>query len=119
MPLPYLHLMLLPLNLVYQSILRKPNFGLRAMVLLTVIIMVRGLAVEHMSSFVYIGSLLTPNARSSADIRRLAQASSAFDSLRGVLVDDSLSFATRRQLYNACVLSVLLYRSECLDATVF
>ena len=64
-------------------------------------------------------SVLTPNARSSADIRRPAQASSAFDFLRGVLVDDSLSFATRRQLYNACVLSVLLYRSECLDATVF
>ena len=79
-------------------------------------IMVRGLAVEHdiVSSFVYLGSVLTPNARSSADIRRrLAQASSAFGSLREVLVDDKLSVATRRQSYNACVLSVLLYGSEC------
>ena len=41
------------------------------------------------------------------------QASSAFGSLREVLVDDKLSIATRRQLYNACVLSVLLYGSEC------
>ena len=49
-----------------------------------------------------------------ADIRRrLVQASSAFGSLSEVLVDDKLSIATRRQLYNSCVLSVLLYRSEC------
>ena len=41
------------------------------------------------------------------------QVSSAFGSLREVLVDDKLSIATRRQLYNACVLSVLLYGSEC------
>ena len=77
-------------------------------------IMVRGLAVEHVSSFVYFGSVLTANARSSADIRRrLAQASSAFGSLREVLDDDKLSIATRRQLYNACVHSVLLYGSKC------
>ena len=70
---------------------------------------VPGFAVEHASSFVYVGSVLIPDARSSADIRRrLAQASSAFGSLRGVLVDDRLSLAARRQLYNACVLSVLL-----------
>ena len=119
MPLPSLHSILLPLNLVHQSTLRKPNFGLWAMVLFPVIITVRGLVVEHVSSFVYMGSVLTPNARSFADIRRLAQASSTFDSLCEVLVDDSLSFVTRRQLYDACVLSVLLYGSECLDATVF
>ena len=76
--------------------------------------MVRGLAVEHVSSFVYLGSVVTPTAWSSADIRRrLAQASSAFGSLREVLVDDKLSIATRRQLYNACVLFVLLYGFEC------
>ena len=45
-------------------------------------IVVRGLVVKHMSFIVYLGSLLTPNTRSSADIgRRLAQASSAFDYL--------------------------------------
>ena len=46
-------------------------------------IMVRGSAVEHVSTFDYLGSVFTPNARSTADIRRrLAQASSAFGSLR-------------------------------------
>ena len=77
-------------------------------------IAVRSLVVKHVSFIVFLGSVLTPNTRSSADIRRrLAQASSAFDYLREVLVDDKSSLATRRQLYNACVPSVLLYRSEC------
>ena len=77
-------------------------------------LVVRGLVVKHVSFIVYLGSVLTPNTRSSADIgRRLAQASSAFDYLREVLVDDKSSLATRRQLYNACVPSILLDRSEC------
>ena len=76
-------------------------------------IAVRGLVVKDVSFIVFLGSVLTPNTRSSADIRRrLAQASSAFDYLREVLVDDKSSLVTRRQLYNACVPSVLLYRSE-------
>ena len=61
-------------------------------------------AVEYVSSFDYLGSVLTPDALSSADIRqRPAQASSAFGSLCDVVVDDSLSLATRRRLYNACI----------------
>ena len=76
-------------------------------------IAVRSLVVKDVSFIVFLGSVLTPNTRSSADIRRrLAQASSAFDYLREVLVDDKSSLVTRRQLYNACVPSVLLYRSE-------
>ena len=77
-------------------------------------IVVRGLVVKHVSFIDYLGSVLTPYTRSSADIgRRLAQASYAFDYLHEVLVDDKSALATRRQLYNACVPSVLLYRSEC------
>ena len=77
-------------------------------------IVVRGLVVKHVSFIGYLGSVLTPNTRSSADIgRRLAQASYAFDYLREVLVYDKSALATRRQLCNACVPSVLLYRSEC------
>ena len=46
--------------------------------------------------------------------RRVAQASKAFGALRkSVFLDKSLSLATKRRLYNACVLSVLLYGSEC------
>ena len=77
-------------------------------------IVVRGLVVKHVSFIGYLGSVLTPNTQSSADIRRrLAQASYAFDYLREVLVDDKSALATWRQLCNTCVPSVLLYRSEC------
>ena len=77
-------------------------------------IVVRGLLVKPVSFIVYLGSVLTPNTRSSADIRRqLAQASPAFDYLHEVLVEDKSSLATRRQLYSAWVNSVLLYRYEC------
>ena len=73
-----------------------------------------GAVVTHVSSFIYLGSVLTPDARSAADIRRrIALASSAFGSLRSVLLDDHLSLATRRWLYSACVLMVLLCGAEC------
>ena len=40
-------------------------------------------------------------------------ASSAYGSLWSVRLDDQLSLATRRRLYSACVLTVLLYGAEC------
>ena len=112
-----LHSLLLPLNLVYQSTLRRPKFLVTDYGIVPGDcdnIVVRGLVVKHVSFIGYLVSVLTPNTRSSADIgRRLAQASYAFDYLREVLVDDKSALATRRQLYSACVPSVLLYISEC------
>ena len=71
--------------------------------------------VQHVSSFVYLGSVMTPDGRSSSDSnRRLNQASAAaFGDLRLVLLDNRLSLATGRRLYSACVLTVLLYGAEC------
>ena len=47
-------------------------------------------------------------------VKSVAQASKAFGALRKpVFLDRSLSLATKRKLYNACVLSVLLYGAEC------
>ena len=46
--------------------------------------------------------------------RRVAQASKAFGALRkAVFLNKNLSLETKRKLYNACVLSVLLYGAEC------
>ena len=46
--------------------------------------------------------------------RRISQASRAFGALRkAVFQDKNLSLVTKRKVYQACVLSVLLYGSEC------
>ena len=46
--------------------------------------------------------------------RRIAQASKAFGALRkAVFLDKNLTLTTKRKVYQACVLSVLLYGSEC------
>ena len=47
-------------------------------------------------------------------IRRVAQASKAFGALRkAVFLDKDLKLSTKKRVYNACVLSVLLYGAEC------
>ena len=77
-------------------------------------LVVDGESVEHVSSFVYLGSVLTPDSRSTSGIkRRIALVSSAFGSIRSVLVDGELSPPVRRRLYTACVLTVLLFGAEC------
>ncbi len=46
--------------------------------------------------------------------RRIKQASKAFGSLRkAVFADRDLSLKTKRKIYLACVLSILLYGAEC------
>ena len=46
--------------------------------------------------------------------KRVAQGSKAFGALRkAVFLDGNLSLSTKRRLYNACVLSVLLHEAEC------
>ena len=46
--------------------------------------------------------------------RRVTQVSKAFGALRKpIFLDKNLSLNAKRKLYNACVLSVLLYGTEC------
>ena len=67
---------------------------------------VAGEVVECVDSFRYLGSLLHTNGRSTPDISScIAGASHAFDS--------NLSLATTRLVYEACMLSLLLYCAEC------
>ena len=58
---------------------------------------------------------MSENGRSHEEVdRRIAGASRAFGALRrAVFKDSNLSFQTKRAVYQACVLAVLLYGSEC------
>ena len=71
--------------------------------------------IECVDAFTYLGSVVTSNARMDAEVdRRIASASRAFGALRqAVFKDRNLNITTKQRVYQACVLSVLLYGSEC------
>ena len=71
--------------------------------------------VEHVSEFPYLSSVIESSGRMDADIeRRTAQTSKAFSHLRRpVFLDREPTVQTKRKISQACVLSVLLYSSEC------
>ena len=68
--------------------------------------------VVAVDDFPYLCSVIAGSGRMDVDVdRRVAQ---AFGALRkAVFLDKNLSLGTKRKLYNACVLSVLLYGAEC------
>ena len=78
-------------------------------------IAVDGGVIEWVSEFPYLGSLIADSSRIDKEVeKRIASASKAFGALRqAVFKDAHLSVKTKRQVYKACVLSVLLYGSEC------
>ena len=71
--------------------------------------------IEWVSEFPYLGSLIADSGRIDVEVdKRIASASKAFGALRqAVFKDAHLSENSKRQVYKACVLSVLLYGSEC------
>ena len=71
--------------------------------------------VESVSEFQYLGSMVERSGRVDTDVeRRVMQASRAFGCLRrAVFKDRDLTVRTKINVYQACVLSVLLYGSEC------
>ena len=71
--------------------------------------------IEWVSEFPYLGSLIAESRRTQVKVdKRIANASKAFRALRrAVFKDAHLSVATKRSVYRVCVLSVLLYGSEC------
>ncbi len=74
-----------------------------------------GATVNHTDRFKYLGSLVTTDGRSHADVaNRIAAASRAFGSLYSAVFHNStLSRSTKQHVYTCCILSVLLYGSEC------
>ena len=71
--------------------------------------------IEAVEDFPYLGSIVSASGTIDADVEaRIAKASRAFGALRRpVFMDRNLTLETKRQIYSACVLSVLMYGSEC------
>ena len=76
---------------------------------------VHGGTIELVNQFPYLGSVVDVPGKVDAEVDRcITQASSDFGTLRkSVFLDRDLNLATNRIVYQACVLSVLLYGSEC------
>ena len=77
-------------------------------------VQVEGGTVEVVSHFTYLGSNISRDSEVTVEIDcRIAKASRAFGCLRKPIFQDrNLSIATKRQVYRAVVLSVLLYGAE-------
>ena len=71
--------------------------------------------IESVSEFPYLGSMTEASSRMDSDVaNRITQASKAFGALRrSVFEDKELTLQTKKKIYQACVLSVLLYASDC------
>ena len=71
--------------------------------------------IDVVEEFPYLGSKIGKSGKVDMDVdRRIAQASKAFGALRkSVFMDKNLTLTTKRRLYDACVVSVLLYGAEC------
>ena len=76
---------------------------------------VGGGLIEWVDLFPYLGSVIMDGGSIDVEVdRRIAKASKAFGALRQSVFDDChLSIKTKRCVYQACVLSTLLYGSEC------
>ena len=71
--------------------------------------------VECVSEFVYLGSQMASDGKLDTEVeKRISTASRAFGALRRAdFQDRTLSVLTKRLVYQACVLNVLLYGGEC------
>ena len=78
-------------------------------------LILHGSPVEYVADFRYLGSLIHCDGCSGYDVHsRSATAARAFGMLKKSIFDDSwLTLHTKRVIYNACVLALLLYGSEC------
>ena len=69
--------------------------------------------IDFTTIFPYLGSKITSDCKDDADIdNRIIQASKMFGSLRNVLCSKRTSIITKKTLYEAYVLPILLYGSE-------
>ena len=77
-------------------------------------IMTPGGSVECVSVYAYLGSQISSDGQLEEVEKRIAAALRAFGALRhAVFRNSALSLTTKRFVYQACVLSVLLYGGEC------
>ncbi len=76
-------------------------------------IMLEGGEVECVTNFKYLGSVLEENGGVGMEVGESAKAARAFGAFKGPIFNNSnLSYKTKRMVYKAVVLGVLLYGSE-------
>ena len=75
---------------------------------------VEGGVIEMVKDFVYLGSNLSVDGEATCEVKcRIAKASRAFGCLRvPIFANRTLSVHTKRTVYNAVVVSILLYGAE-------
>ena len=77
-------------------------------------IRVRGQDIPYTNKFTYLGGVLCRDGGTSVDIQsRLDKSRNAFMSLRSVWRSGTYSTKTNLRIYQSCVLSTILYSSEC------
>ena len=84
----------------------------------TCILKVKDQRIKQVSSFNYLGSLITEDARCIKEVkRRIALAKSAFSKLDKILKNSALSIEIRIRVLNCYVVPVLMYGSEAWSIT--
>src|ERR1700712_2607442 len=74
---------------------------------------INGAVIEEVSEFCYLGSMMSTNGGTAEDIHsRITKARAVYGGLSNVWNADTLNIRTKMRIFNACVLSVLLYGSE-------
>ena len=74
---------------------------------------INGESIQHVNKFNYLGSLITSDGRSSAEVKkRIATAKEVFQRMSKILKSRSLSLNTRVRVLNCYVIPVLTYGSE-------
>ena len=77
-------------------------------------IKLEGEKLEQVTEFVYLGGLITEDAKCTKDVkRRIGLASAMFGQLRKIWKSKSITIRTKKKLYETLVIPVLLYGAEC------
>ena len=75
-------------------------------------IKINGEKLETVTSFKYLGSVITDEGSKPETLSRIAQATAAFTRLKPVLIDMSISFSSKIRLMRSLVTSIFLYACE-------
>ena len=77
------------------------------------VIEIDGTPVEEVTSYTYLGQLLSSNGKNEDDIiRRISIARSTFNKMRSTLTNKSISLETRKRIMRCYIWSTLLYGAE-------
>ena len=71
-----------------------------------------GQTLETVTSFKYLGSLITDEGSKPEILSRIAQATAAFTRLKPVWIDKSISLSSKIRLMRSLVTSIFLYACE-------